>query len=78
MVTHLFNTLLKITNVNICHKVAHEYHEGIEEMWWLIAMNILDTDGLYEDGVVDYDGAALDEEYVYYSGTAGEITNMYE
>ena len=41
-------------------------------------MNILDTDRLYEDGVVDYYGAALDKEYVYYSGTAGEITNVYE
>ena len=29
-------------------------------------MNVLETKKAAEDGVVDYDGAALDEEYVYF------------
>ena len=37
-----------------------------------------DIERLAEDDVVDYDGAALDEEYMYYSGMSGEITNVYE
>ena len=32
-------------------------------------MDVLDTDKVAQDGVVDYDGDALDEEYVYFSGT---------
>ena len=41
-------------------------------------MDVIDTDKLAEDGVVDYYGAALDEEYVYYSGTSGEFKNWAE
>ena len=41
-------------------------------------MDILDTEKSAGDDVVDYDGAALDEEYVHLSGMAGESTNLYE
>ena len=35
-------------------------------MWGLIAMNVLDTDNVAGGYVVDNNGGALDEEYVYY------------
>ena len=59
-------SLLSITSVNICHKVTHKYREVIEERWWLISMDVIDTDEAAEDGMVDYSDAALDEEYVYF------------
>ena len=77
-VTHFFCALLQINNVNICHKVTHEYIEVIGERWWLIAMDIIDTEKADGDDVADNDGDALDEEYVYYSVRAGESTIVYE
>ena len=74
-VTHFFCSLLQITSVNICHKGTYEYLEVMEERWWLVAMDVLNTDKVAEHAVVDYDGATLDKEYVYFSGTSGERKN---
>ena len=38
-------------------------------------MDVLDTKNADEDGVVNDNGAALEEEYVYFSGMVGESTN---
>ena len=77
-VTHFFGALSQITNVNICHKVTHEYIEVIRERWWLIFMDIIDTEMADGYDVADNDGDALDEEYGYYSVRAGKSTIVYE
>ena len=41
-------------------------------------MGVLDTEEAAEDGVVNYCGDALDEEYVHYSETLFESTNASE
>ena len=55
---------MQITNVNIYHKVTHEYREVIEGMWWLIIIDVRNTEEAAEDIVVNDDGADLNEEYV--------------
>ena len=47
-------------------------------MWGLIAMHVLDTEKAAGGGVVDNDGAALDEYYVYYLEIDIKITNAAE
>ena len=74
-VTHLFCALLQMTNVNICHKITHKYLEVVLGRWWFNIMDVLDTKNADEDGVVNDNGAALEEEYVYFSGMVGESTN---
>ena len=45
------------------HMVASEHPEVIYGERWLIATYVLDSEETTEDGSIDNDGAALDEEY---------------
>ena len=67
---------MKITNLNICHKVTHEYPKVIEGGQCLIAMDILYTDKADKYGVVYDDGAALYEKCLYLSVLMGGLQMM--
>ena len=57
-----FVPLDKIPKIKICHMVASEHPEMIEGRQWLIAMDVLDSEEASEDGSIDNNGAALDED----------------
>ena len=58
-----FVPLDQIPKIKICHMVTSEHPEVIEGRWRLIATDVLDSEEAAEDGSVDNDGAASDEEY---------------
>ena len=58
----LFVPLEQIPRIKICHMVASEHPEGIEGRRRLIAADVLDSEEASEDGSIDNDGSASDEE----------------
>ena len=58
--------------------VARKHPKVIEGRRWLTAMGVIDPEEAYNDGVVDVNGASLDEEYDSCSGEAGVSTGVSE
>ena len=58
-----FVPLDQIPNIKICHMFASEYPQVIEGRPGLIAMHVLYSEEEAEDGFIDNNGAALDEQY---------------
>ena len=71
-----FVPLDQITKIKICHMVASKHPEVIEGRRQLIAMDIIDSEESAEDGSIDNDGAALDEEDDSGLGEMGVITGI--
>ena len=61
-VSYSFFAPAQITKIKICHMVASKYPGVIEERQRFIATGVLDPEESSEDGVIDYDGDALDKE----------------
>ena len=52
----------QIPKMKICHMVVSEHPENIEGRRTMIATDVFESDYSAEDGSIDNDGAALDEE----------------
>ena len=63
-------SLDEIPKIKICHMVTKEHPEVIEGRRQLIYVDVIDSEEEAEDAAIDYDDAALDEEYG--SGLVGE------
>ena len=61
-VSRSFFSLDKIPKIKICHMIAKEYTEFIEERRRLIAVDFLDSEEAAEDASIVHDDAAFDEE----------------
>ena len=71
-----FVPLDQIPEIKICHMVASEHPEVIEGRRRLIATDVLDSEEAAEDGSIDNNGAASDEEDESGSGEAGMKTGV--
>ena len=69
-----FVTLDQIPKIKIFHMVVSEHPKVIERRWRLIDPNVLDSEEAAEDGSIDNDGAALNEDYESGLGDAGVRT----
>ena len=58
----IFVPIDQILKIKICHMVASEHTEVIERRRQLIATDVLESEEAYEDGSIDNNGAASDEE----------------
>ena len=73
-----FVSLNQIPKIKIGHMVASEHPEVIGGMWRLIAMEILDPKEADEDGSINDDGAASDEDDKSGPGETGVSTGVTE
>ena len=71
-----FVPLDQIPKMKICHMVASENPEVIEGRRRLIATDVLDSEEAAEDGFIDNNGAASDEEDESGSGEVGMRTGV--
>ena len=63
VLSHIYFVPLElIPTIKICHMFAIEHPEVIARRWRLIATDFPDYEEAYEDGSIDDDGAASDEE----------------
>ena len=58
-----FFSLDQIPNIKFCHMVSKQHPEVTEGRWWLIAVDVPDSEEATEYASIDRDGAATDEYY---------------